>query len=72
MNFGSGYERRIRKRFYDKTRRAMKKGLPVADSSTPGQIEAVLLANGDNDIITLRKEYEKVRYGERYDKKRST
>ena len=37
-DFGSGYERRIRKQFYDKTRNAMKKGLPVGDSSTPGQI----------------------------------
>ena len=62
-NFGKGYERRIRKQFYDKTRRAMKKGLPVGNSSTPGQIEAVLLKQGDKEISSLRKEYEKVRYG---------
>ena len=63
-DFGSGYERRIRKQFYDKTRNAMKKGLPVGDSSTPGQIETVLLDYGDEEISELRQEYEKVRYGQ--------
>ena len=63
QDFGTGYERRIRKQFYSKTRRAMKKGLPVSAASTPGQIETVLQANGDNDIASLRQEYEKVRYG---------
>lgn len=61
-DFGSGRERRVRKQFYDKTRRAMKKGLPVSDSSTPGQIAQVLRANGDKDIEALKKEYEDVRY----------
>ena len=42
----------------------MKKGLPVGDSSTPGQIEAVLLAYGDEEISSLKEEYENVRYGE--------
>ena len=63
QDFGTGYERRVRKRFYDKTRRAIRKGLPVSDASTPGQIENVLMANGDNEIGSLRQEYEKVRYG---------
>ena len=56
-DFGTGYERQVRKRFYDKTRRAMRKGLPVSDASTPGQIESALLANGDKEIASLRKEY---------------
>lgn len=63
LDFGTGYERKIRKQFYNKTRRAMKKGLPVSNSSTPGQIENVLLSAGDREISGLRKEYEKVRYG---------
>ena len=63
QDFGKGYERRIRKQFYEKTASAMKKGLPVSGSSTPGQIEKVLSANGDKDIPSLRREYEKVRYG---------
>jgi hypothetical protein len=63
-DFGSGHERVIRKQFYDKTRNAMKKGLPVGDTSTPGQIEAVLSAYGDEDISSLREEYENVRYGQ--------
>ena len=64
-DFGSGYERRIRKQFYNKTRHAMKKGLPVSAASTPGQIETVLRAEGDTGITPLRQEYEKVRYGKR-------
>lgn len=62
-DFGTGYERRVRKQFYDKTRNAMKKGLPVDAASTPGEIEKVLLENGDKNISSLRTEYEKVRYG---------
>lgn len=62
-DFGIGYERRVRKQFYDKTRNAMKKGLPVDAASTPGEIEKVLLENGDKNISSLRTEYEKVRYG---------
>ncbi len=62
LDFGNGYERKIRKKFYTKTRHAMNKGLPVSPSSTPGQIETVLLANGDSEISELRPEYEKVRY----------
>ena len=63
LDFGKGRERRIRKQFYEKTMRAMRKGLPVYASSTPGQIEKVLRENGDKDISELRQEYEKVRYG---------
>lgn len=62
-DFGKGYERRVRKQFYDKTMSAMRKGLSVSDSSTPGQIEKVLTENGDKDFASLRKEYEKIRYG---------
>ena len=61
-DFGEGYERKIRKKFYNKTRHAMNEGLSVSSSSTPGQIESVLLANGDTEISELRPEYEDVRY----------
>lgn len=64
-DFGKGYEKRIRKQFYDKTNKAMKKGLPVSSSSTPGQIESVLTGAGDSDFAGLRNEYEKVRYGQK-------
>ena len=63
-DFGTGHERIIRKQFYEKTRNAMKKGLPVGDCSTPGQIESVLRAYGDEEISALREEYENVRYGQ--------
>ena len=62
-DFGKGDERRIRKKFYDKTVKAMRKGLPVSGASTPGQIEKVLTENGDREFTQLRKEYEKIRYG---------
>ena len=62
-DFGTGYEKHVRKQFYNRTRRAMKKGLPVSEAFTPGQIRTVLQANGDNDIAPLIEEYEKVRYG---------
>ena len=62
-DFGKGRERKIRKQFYDKTVRAMRKGLPVSDSSTPGEIEKVLTENGDTAFSQLRKDYENVRYG---------
>lgn len=62
-DFGAGNERRIRRQFYNKTRRAMKKGLPVSAASTPGQIENVLLQEGDKEISDLRQAYEEVRYG---------
>ena len=41
----------------------MKKGLPVSAASTPGQIENVLLKEGDKEISDLRQAYEEVRYG---------
>ena len=63
-DFGTGHERIVRKQFYEKTRNAMKKGLPVGDCSTPGQIESVLRAYGDEEISALREEYENVRYGQ--------
>lgn len=62
-DFGKGYEKKVRKQFYDKTVSAMHKELPVSASSTPGQIEKVLTENGDKEFASLRQEYEKVRYG---------
>lgn len=64
-DFGKGYEKRIRKQFYEKTSKAMNKGLPVSASSTPGQIESVLAGAGDSEIAELRDKYEKVRYGQK-------
>lgn len=62
-DFGKGYEKKVRKQFYDKTLSAMNKGLPVSSASTPGQIDKVLTENGDKEFSSLRQEYEKVRYG---------
>lgn len=64
-DFGKGYEKKIRKQFYEKSVRAMRKGLPVTNASTPGQISDILERNGDNDFPALKEEYEKVRYGKK-------
>lgn len=62
LDFGKGYEREIRKKFYRKVRRGMKDGLPVGKTSSPRQIEKVLLKNGDTSMPELTDAYEKVRY----------
>ena len=62
IDFGKGYEKEIRKRFYQKVKRGMKDGLPVGRTSTPRDIERILKENGDNTISDLTDRYEKVRY----------
>lgn len=63
MDFGRGYEKEIRKKFYHKVRKAMKAGLPLGRTSSPRQIENILTDNGDMSISELTDSYEKVRYG---------
>ena len=62
LDFGKGYEKEIRKKFYQKVKRGMKDGLPVGRTSTPRDIERILKENGDNTISDLTDRYEKVRY----------
>lgn len=62
MDFGKGYEKEIRKKFYHKVKKGMKAGLPIGKTSSPRQIEKVLAANGDTSISELTDSYEKVRY----------
>ena len=62
MDFGKGYEKEIRKKFYHKVRKGMKAGLPIGKTSSPRQIEKVLAAKGDASISELTDSYEKVRY----------
>lgn len=65
LDFGKGYEKEIRKRFYHKARKGMKAGLPIGKTSSPRQIENVLLTNGDASMPELTDAYEKVRYSRR-------
>lgn len=62
LDFGKGYEREIRKKFYRKVRKGMKDGLPLGRTSSPRQIEKALLDNGDASIPELTDAYETVRY----------
>ena len=61
-NFGSGYEKRIRKKYYNKVKHAMAKGAPVKNSSTTKQIEDLIRNAGDKSITELTEKYEEVRY----------
>lgn len=62
MDFGSGYEKRIRKKYYHTVKHAMAKGLPIKNSSTAGQIEKIIRRSGDKSITELTELYEDVRY----------
>jgi len=62
MDFGSGYEKRIRKKYYRAVKHAMAKGLPIKNSSSPRQIERIIRRSGDESITELTELYEDVRY----------
>lgn len=63
VDFGKGYEKEVRKKFYHKVKKGMKAGLPIGKTSSPRQIEKVLASKGDTSISSLTDSYEKVRYG---------
>lgn len=63
LDFGKGYEKEVRKKFYHKVKKGMKAGLPIGRTSSPRQIEKVLASNGDASISSLTDSYEKIRYG---------
>ena len=64
-DFGKGEEYRIRKKYYDKVRKAIKKGVDIRKSSTPKQIESLIVASGDESIRELTPLYENVRYNKK-------
>ncbi len=64
-DFGKGEEYRIRKKYYDKVRKAIKKGVNIRKSSTPKQIESLIAASGDESIRELTPLYENVRYNKK-------
>ena len=64
-DFGKGEEYRIRKKYYDKVRKAIKKGVDIRKSSTPKQIESLIAASGDESIRELTPLYENVRYNKK-------
>ena len=62
MDFGSGYEKRIRKKYYQKVKHAMAKGVQIKNSSSAKQIEKLIRNSGDKSITELTEKYEEVRY----------
>ncbi len=64
-DFGKGEEYHIRKKYYDKVRKAIRKGVKIKKSYTPGQIESLIAASGDESIRELTPLYENVRYNKK-------
>lgn len=67
MDFGSGQEKEIRKKYYNVVSKAISKGLPISNASSPRQIENVLKKQGDPSISELTSQYESVRYNKTED-----
>ena len=66
-DFGTGYEREIRKKYYKTVQKAIHAGTKVDPSYTPKQIESALKRQGDPSISELTSLYESVRYSEKKD-----
>ena len=66
-DFGSGYEREIRKKYYKTVQKAIHSGTKIDPSYTPKQIESALKQKGDPSISELTSLYESVRYSEKKD-----
>ncbi|MBR3057795.1 MAG: hypothetical protein IKG93_07470 [Clostridiales bacterium] len=65
QDFGEGYEKEIRKKYYQRVTKAIKKGLPIKNSSSPHQIEKIIKRSGDPSISELTSQYESVRYNKK-------
>ncbi|MBO7564800.1 MAG: hypothetical protein J6T40_08185 [Clostridiales bacterium] len=67
QDFGEGYEGKIRKQYYQRVARAMRKGMKVKPSTSPREIEEEIKNQGDPSISELTSLYESVRYNKRQD-----
>lgn len=65
MDFGEGYEAKIRKQYYNTVTRAIRKGITVKKASSPRQIEEQIKEMGDPSISELTSRYESVRYNKK-------
>ncbi|MBO4687827.1 MAG: hypothetical protein J5636_04880 [Clostridiales bacterium] len=64
-DFGEGYEREIRKKYYKTVQKAIRSGTRIDPSYTPEQIETALKENGEPSISELTSQYESVRYSQK-------
>lgn len=64
-DFGEGYERKIRKKYYKIVQKAIRSGIRIDPSYTTAQIKAALNKSGDPSFAELTFLYESVRYGKK-------
>ncbi len=67
LDFGSGYEKEIRKKYFKTVTKAIRKGASIRKSASPKQIETIVSENGDPSITELTSLYESVRYSKKAD-----
>lgn len=67
LDFGSGYEKEIRKKYYKTVTKSIRKGASIRKSASPKQIETIVKENGDPSITELTSLYESVRYSKKAD-----
>lgn len=65
LDFGQGYEGKIRKQYYNTVTRAIRKGITVKKGTSPRQIEQQIKEKGDPSISELTSLYESVRYNKK-------
>ena len=65
LDFGEGYEGKIRKQYYNTVTRAIRKGITVKKGTSPRQIEQQIKEKGDPSISELTSLYESVRYNKK-------
>lgn len=65
LDFGQGYEAKIRKQYYNTVTRAIRKGITVKKGTSPRQIEQQIKEKGDPSISELTSLYESVRYNKK-------
>lgn len=61
-DFGEGYEKSIRKKYYLTIKRAISKGVKINPSDSPDQISGAIVKETGRSIDELTTEYKKVRY----------
>lgn len=62
QDFGTGYERTIRKKFYTTVKKAIAHGAEIKTSDSPQQIAATIKSTSGTSIDELTEKYEDIRY----------
>lgn len=62
-DFGEGDEKEIRRRYFRSVRRAIRGGVEIEPSFSPGEIRGAVSGKAGSDFNSLSVQYEKYRYG---------